>query len=100
MGLHLSSRWYVVPLVEIIVSFFNDKIVIKSAVQTVSETAPAQHRTMVYQAQLLYAQHGIKAFSNGLGTTLLRAFPVNAVTLFVYEKTSTEIKQYYVSEDD
>jgi len=34
----------------------------------------------------LYRHHGVKVFFNGLGPTLLRAFPVNATTFFFYEK--------------
>lgn len=35
----------------------------------------------------IYLQDGIKGFYRGLGPTFLRAFPVNASALFVYEGT-------------
>ncbi len=34
----------------------------------------------------LYKRHGYRVFFRGLGTTIVRAFPVNAATFFFYEK--------------
>lgn len=36
-------------------------------------------------ARTLYKTSGFKAFINGLGPTLVRAFPANAATFFAYE---------------
>ena len=36
-------------------------------------------------AATLYRRGGFKAFYRGLGTTLIRAFPVNAATFAAYE---------------
>jgi solute carrier family 25 carnitine/acylcarnitine transporter 20/29 len=36
-------------------------------------------------AKTLYKISGPKAFINGLGPTLVRAFPANAATFFAYE---------------
>ena len=38
----------------------------------------------------LYRKYGYRVFTRGLGTTVLRAFPVNASTFFFYEK----LKEY------
>lgn len=38
-------------------------------------------------AKQIYLQDGIKGFYRGLGPCFLRAFPVNASALFVYEGT-------------
>ncbi|OQR87168.1 Mitochondrial Carrier (MC) Family [Thraustotheca clavata] len=55
--------------------------VIKSCIQTLPRDATAIEKTMKYQTLQLYRERGYKPFVNGLGTTLLRAFPVNAVTI-------------------
>jgi solute carrier family 25 carnitine/acylcarnitine transporter 20/29 len=64
--------------------------VVKSCIQTLPHDATAKERTMRYQMQRLYRQKnngGFRPFTNGLGTALCRAFPVNAVTFFFYEQT-------------
>lgn len=43
----------------------------------------------------LYRRYGIKVFFRGLGTTVLRAFPVNASTFYFYEKFKKDF-DYYV----
>jgi solute carrier family 25 carnitine/acylcarnitine transporter 20/29 len=53
---------------------------IKEAMNTKGET------TVFSMAKYLYRKHGMRVFFNGLGITLVRAFPVNASTFYVYEK--------------
>jgi hypothetical protein len=64
--------------------------VIKSSIQTLAE-APHE-KTIAFQARRLYAMGGYKIFFNGMSTAVVRAFPVNAVTFFCYEKTSEMLK--------
>lgn len=59
--------------------------VVKSSIQTLPEASTVVERSIVYQTRTIYKRHGFKAFFNGLGTTLVRAFPVNAVTLCMYD---------------
>ena len=59
--------------------------VVKSSIQTLPDACPAVERTIKRRFEVLYRTQGLKAFTNGLSTTILRAFPVNAVTLCVYE---------------
>ncbi|KAF0732380.1 hypothetical protein Ae201684P_014688 [Aphanomyces euteiches] len=61
--------------------------VIKSVIQTLPPKAPAHERRISYQAKRLLHQHGWRIFTAGLGTTVLRAFPVNAVTFYFYDWT-------------
>jgi len=42
-------------------------------------------------ARQIHAIHGPAGFFRGLGPTLLRAFPVNACALFVYEGIMREL---------
>ena len=41
--------------------------------------------TFIGTARQIFAQGGYRGFFRGLGPTLLRAFPVNASALWVYE---------------
>ncbi|RHY27952.1 hypothetical protein DYB32_006411 [Aphanomyces invadans] len=61
--------------------------VVKSVIQSLPTTAPKSDLSLPRQAKLLYSVHGLRIFTKGLGTTMLRAFPVNAVTFYVYEMT-------------
>lgn len=67
-------------------------IVVKSSIQVVSDDAKAIERTMAFQTRKLYQLGGWRVFVNGLGTTLVRAFPVNAVTFYMYETSSDLLK--------
>jgi len=40
----------------------------------------------------LYRRYGVRVFYRGLGTTMLRAFPVNASTFYFYEHFKTLLK--------
>ncbi|DAZ98975.1 TPA: hypothetical protein N0F65_000507 [Lagenidium giganteum] len=66
--------------------------VIKSSIQTLPLDAQAHEKTIMYQARRLYGIGGARIFVNGLETAIVRAFPVNAVTFFFYEKTSEMLK--------
>lgn len=66
--------------------------VVKSAVQTVPDSAPAVERTIAFQVRRLYQLGGWHIFVHGLETAVVRAFPVNAVTFYCYEHTSTMLK--------
>ncbi|KAF0692193.1 Aste57867_16706 [Aphanomyces stellatus] len=61
--------------------------VVKSVIQTMPPTATADERRILVQARRLVDVHGASIFTKGLGTTMLRAFPVNAVTFYFYEWT-------------
>lgn len=60
--------------------------VIKTHIQIQSTTT-----TSMQMAAKLYRQYGLKVFTRGLGTTVLRAFPVNASTFYVYELIKREL---------
>ncbi|TMW56641.1 hypothetical protein Poli38472_006651 [Pythium oligandrum] len=66
--------------------------VVKSSIQTVAEDARPEEKTMAYQIRRLYRLGGWRIFVKGLETAVVRAFPVNAVTFFCYEKTSEMLK--------
>ncbi|KAI9592984.1 mitochondrial carrier domain-containing protein [Syncephalis fuscata] len=60
--------------------------VVKSRIQTQSNPLNAQHALSATEcARQLYRQEGWRGFTRGLSVTLIRAFPVNAVTFLVYE---------------
>ncbi|RLN93951.1 hypothetical protein BBJ28_00023021 [Nothophytophthora sp. Chile5] len=66
--------------------------VLKSSIQTLPiDHRPGEHK-MAYQARRLYRLGGLRTFVNGLETAVVRAFPVNAVTFYCYEKTSESLK--------
>lgn len=66
--------------------------VIKSAIQTLPvRHKPGEHK-MAYQTRVLYRQGGYRIFFSGLGTAMVRAFPVNAVTFYGYEEASAFLK--------
>ena len=58
---------------------------IKTEIQTAPDTARPHDLRMWNVARRLWRAEGPAAFVNGLGPTLVRAIPVNAVTLLVYE---------------
>jgi solute carrier family 25 carnitine/acylcarnitine transporter 20/29 len=58
--------------------------VIKSTIQ--SNNSGSENRGILSTARVLYQRHGHSVFFRGLGTTIVRAFPVNASTFFCYEK--------------
>ncbi len=58
---------------------------VKTEVQTAADHAPRSELRMWNVARRLWRAEGPSAFTRGLGTTILRALPVNAVTLYVYE---------------
>lgn len=45
----------------------------------------SSYKSIGQVARTLYKISGPKAFINGLGPTLVRAFPANAATFFAYE---------------
>jgi solute carrier family 25 (mitochondrial carnitine/acylcarnitine transporter), member 20/29 len=57
--------------------------VIKTNIQSSTQF---QNRSLIYVARALYQKYGYSVFFRGLGTTVLRAFPVNAATFYCYEK--------------
>lgn len=71
-------------------------LVIKSSVQTLPEIASVEERSMVYQIRKVVRQQGYRAFTNGLGTTLIRAFPVNAVTLSIYDLATNTMSDKFL----
>lgn len=61
--------------------------VVKTACQTLPKSTPYHEATATAVARRLYTQHGPMAFFRGIGPTVLRAIPSNAVTFLVYEWT-------------
>jgi len=64
--------------------------VIKTNMQI--STVPVGNNALAYKdmsvvrvAQCLFRQHGLSVFFRGLGPTILRAFPANASTFYIYE---------------
>ena len=55
--------------------------VVKSTFQ-----ASPSHKSVLACTREIYKRRGVKAFFTGTATAALRAFPVNAVTFFVYEE--------------
>jgi solute carrier family 25 carnitine/acylcarnitine transporter 20/29 len=60
--------------------------VIKTTIQTGTDTLPSSNCSITGVAKILYKKHGYRVFFKGLGTTVVRAFPVNGITFAVYEK--------------
>ena len=60
---------------------------IKTHEQTLSPSTPPAERSALAIARRLVAQHGIGHLYRGLSACLVRAFPVNAATFFVYKET-------------
>lgn len=56
--------------------------VVKTHIQISSNL---QNASSVSVAKELYSKYGISVFTRGLGTTIVRSFPVNAATFYVYE---------------
>lgn len=53
------------------------------------------HRSALVCAQSIFADHGIRGFFKGFGPTMVRAFPANAATFFVYELVSGQLGRAY-----
>lgn len=67
-------------------------LVVKSSIQTIAESARPEERTIAFQTRRLYRMGGLRVFTNGMETAVIRAFPVNAVTFFCYETMSSWLK--------
>ena len=59
--------------------------VVKSRIQTMPDNTPVAERRMLKVFGDLQREHGTRFFFRGLGTTMLRAMPVNGVLFPVYE---------------
>ncbi|KAI8639562.1 mitochondrial carrier domain-containing protein [Parasitella parasitica] len=53
-----------------------------------------RYKSISQVAKTLYRSNGSKAFLNGLGPTLVRAFPANAATFFAYEMAMDFMKGF------
>eukprot|EP00499_Haloplacidia_sp_CaronLabIsolate_P012162 CAMPEP_0196771162 /NCGR_PEP_ID=MMETSP1104-20130614/1535_1 /TAXON_ID=33652 /ORGANISM="Cafeteria sp., Strain Caron Lab Isolate" /LENGTH=310 /DNA_ID=CAMNT_0042141279 /DNA_START=1 /DNA_END=930 /DNA_ORIENTATION=+ len=58
--------------------------VVKSVIQTAPPSTPREQLRMAHVARLCWQAGGARMFLRGIDSTLLRAFPVNAVTFLVY----------------
>jgi solute carrier family 25 carnitine/acylcarnitine transporter 20/29 len=67
--------------------------VIKTRIQTTPLNTPIEKRRITYMFNLILKEHGIQYFFRGLGVTLVRAFPVNAIIFPVYEFILFELSQ-------
>jgi len=61
--------------------------VIKTRIQTSPLDTPIEERRMSFVFRHIVQENGWRFFFRGLGVTLLRAFPVNAIIFPVYEVT-------------
>jgi hypothetical protein len=52
-----------------------------------------EHSSMIKTAKFLYNKHGMGYFYKGVGVTMLRAFPVNALTFVVYDSINKAMKE-------
>jgi solute carrier family 25 carnitine/acylcarnitine transporter 20/29 len=66
--------------------------VCKSIVQTLPEGTPKSEARMSYVFATNYRKYGYRFFLEGMGVTLVRAIPANAVTLMVYEYALNHLK--------
>lgn len=67
--------------------------VVKTKIQTAPLDTPLDKRRITYMFHKIQRENGVKFFFRGLGVTLLRAFPVNAIIFPVYEFTLIELSQ-------
>ena len=67
--------------------------VIKTKIQTMPLDTPIEKRRITYVFNAIRKEYGAQLFFRGLGVTLLRAFPVNAIIFPVYEFTLFELNQ-------
>lgn len=72
--------------------------VIKSYVQTATDVASTDSRGKIVKplstigtALMLYKQHGFSVFTRGMGITVARAFPVNAIVFYLHETLKTHL---------
>lgn len=59
---------------------------VKTYLQTLPLAAPAHTRTIAHAVRTIVTERGVAYFYRGLGTCLVRAFPVNAVTFVAYKR--------------
>ena len=61
--------------------------VLKSRIQTLPESTPRELTTVAYHARQVHQESGLRGFYRGWLPTIVRSFPVNAATFYVYELT-------------
>ena len=67
--------------------------VIKTRIQTAPLSTPLEERRMMHMFHKIKNEYGMKFFFRGLGVTVFRAFPVNAIIFPVYEYTLFELNR-------
>lgn len=67
--------------------------VIKTKIQTLPLDTPLEKRRITYIYRQTLEQHGWRIFFRGLGVTVLRAFPVNAIIFPLYEFTLQQLSK-------
>ena len=65
--------------------------VIKTKIQTTPINTPTEKTRMLYITRQIMKQHGWRFFFRGLGVTVMRAFPVNAIIFPTYELTLMQL---------
>jgi len=65
--------------------------VIKTKIQTSPINTPTEKTRMLYITRQIMKQHGWRFFFRGLGVTVMRAFPVNAIIFPTYELTLMQL---------
>ncbi|KAG8465469.1 hypothetical protein KFE25_002776 [Diacronema lutheri] len=59
---------------------------VKTHLQALPLSSRPNERTIEHAVRTIHARHGAAFFFRGLGTCLMRAFPVNSVTFVVYKR--------------
>lgn len=67
--------------------------VVKSVIQAAPPSTPREQLRMAHVVRLCWQAGGIRMFVRGIDSTLMRAFPVNAVTFVVYEACMSVMKR-------
>ncbi len=70
--------------------------VVKTRIQSLRLDTPSAQRTLLVAVSSAYRDGGYAIFFKGLGVTLLRAIPTNAVTLATYEVTINSLRQPFL----
>lgn len=68
--------------------------VLKTQAQLLPAEASASERSLVAIGRNVMTKHGVRHLYYGLGTCLARAFPVNAITFYVYKKTLDQMESW------
>lgn len=69
--------------------------VVKSRIQSLPETSKDFKLNTFKGVRDIYTKEGIRSLYRGLFVCSLRAYPVNAVTFFIYEKSKKVLNKHF-----